>query len=99
MVTRYVRAPGFVARRIAGEMVVVPVVSVQVEGGGSLPFFVLNDSASTLWNALESPRAPDELVRILTDAFEVSAEQAGADVELFLRELGQLRAVQALEAT
>ena len=97
--TRFVRAPGFVARRIAGELVVVPVVTVQSNAGEPLPFFVLNDSAATLWDALGKPQLPDELVRILTEAFEVSAEQASADVEVFLRELLQLRAVQALEAT
>ena len=97
--TRHVRAPGFVARRIAGELVVVPVVSVPSSAGDPLPFFVLNDTAATLWDALAIPRLPDELVRILTDAFEVSPDQANTDVESFLRELRQLRAVQALEAT
>ena len=95
--TRLVRAPGFIARRIAGELVVVPVVSVETSAGSSLPFFVLNEPGALLWSALDSPSDFESLVRILTEAFEVTAERARSDVEAFVRELRVLGAVTALE--
>lgn len=88
------RAAGFVARRIAGELVVVPVLSREAASGASLPFFVLNESAETLWEALVEPHSPDELVRLLTKGWEVSADQAREDVTAFLTELRALGAVE-----
>jgi hypothetical protein len=88
------RAAGFVARRIAGELVVVPVLRSEAASGASLPFFVLNESAEALWEALVEPRAPDELVRLLTQAWEVSADRAREDVTTFLAELRALGAVE-----
>lgn len=88
------RAPGFVARRIAGELVVVPVLQTVAPSGVPLPFFVLNESAERLWEALAEPRSADELVRLLTDAWEVSADRAREDVVSFLAELRVLGAVE-----
>jgi hypothetical protein len=88
------RAAGFVARRIAGELVVVPVLRSEAASGVSLPFFVLNESAETLWESLAEPRSPDELVRLLTQAWDVSADRAREDVTTFLAELRVLGAVE-----
>ena len=88
------RVAGFVARRIAGELVVVPVLRSEAASGASLPFFVLNETAETLWNALVDPHTPDELVRLLTQAWEVSADRAREDVMTFLAELRALGAVE-----
>lgn len=88
------RASGFVARRIAGELVVVPVLRSEAASGASLPFFVLNETAETLWEALVEPRTADELVRLLTQAWEVSADRAREDVMTFLAELRALGAVE-----
>lgn len=88
------RAAGFVARRIAGELVVVPVLRGEAASGASLPFFVLNESAERLWEALAEPRSPDELVRLLTHSWEVSVDRAREDVMAFLAELRALGAVE-----
>lgn len=50
----------------------------------------LNESGSVLWQALDTPRRPDELVDVLTDAFDIDEQQAGADVAAFLRQLHRL---------
>ncbi len=90
---RYVRAPGVVARPVAGELVLVSTAPVSA-GGRAGEFYVLNESAELLWNHLESGASVDELERALVDVFDVPADQAAADVEQFvgaLRDCGIVR--------
>ena len=79
------RAPGVVTRRVAGELVLVPVAGSAT--ARDTRFFVLNDTAERLWSLLETPRLPDELARHLTTEFEVDAARARADVDAFLADL------------
>jgi len=90
------RSTGFVARRVAGELVVVPVLRDEATPGATLPFFVLNETGEVLWESLGEPRRNDELVRVLTGTWEVSAERAREDVAAFLAELRVLGAVERL---
>ena len=87
------RAQGVVTRRVAGELVLVPVA-----GAGSGPardtrFFVLNETAERLWSLLEEPRTPAELARHLTYEFEVDGARARADVDAFLADLSAQGAI------
>jgi hypothetical protein len=97
---RYVRVPGFVARKVAGELVLVP-----VHRGSDDPrdraalLYVLNESGEELWQALTTGRDADELARKLTKTFDVSLDTARADVEAFLADLLGIGAVQRLETT
>ena len=88
------RSSRFVARRVAGELVVVPVLRDEATSGASLPFFVLNETGEHLWEALAEPRSTDELVRLLTGLWDVSADRARQDVSAFLEELRALGAVE-----
>lgn len=85
------RAPGVVARRVAGEMVLVPVSSGTTRR--DTRFFVLNETAERLWSLLEQPRAPAELAQHLTLEFEVDAARARADVDAFLADLSAQGAI------
>jgi hypothetical protein len=95
---KYVRSAGFVARRVAGEMVLVP-----VHRGSDDPrdrsalLYVLNESGEHLWQALSTGQEADELARKLTMTFDVSLDTARADVEAFLSDLLGIGAVQRLE--
>jgi hypothetical protein len=83
----YSRAAGIVARRIAGEMVLVstaPAGAVARAAAGS--FFVLNASGEALWEALEEVRTFDDLARILRAEFDIDTETAVRDLEAFLTE-------------
>ena len=88
------RSEDFVARRVAGELVVVPVLRAEAASGAPLPFFVLNETGERLWESLSEARSPDELVRLLTEAWDVTADRARADVSAFLTELRALGAVE-----
>lgn len=49
---------------------------------------VLNPTGALLWDALESPRRPSELVALLVDLFpDLSADRARADVAAFVDRL------------
>lgn len=84
---RWRRASGVVTRRVAGELVLVPVAGAGAGQARDTRFFVLNETAERLWSLLETPRSPDELARHLTNEFEVDASRARADVDAFLADL------------
>ena len=82
---RWRRASGVVTRRVAGELVLVPVAGASQ--ARDTRFFVLNETAERLWSLLEMPCSPDDLARHLTNEFEVDASRARADVDAFLADL------------
>ena len=78
---------GFVLREIAGECVVVSINSaVNLDG-----MITLNDTAKTLWRALEgSVESVDELVGALMAEYEVDEQMARKAAESFISKLGEL---------
>ena len=77
---------GFVLKEIAGECIVVAVDS-------ALNFdriISLNATAKTIWLALEKGAETDELVKALTDKYEVSEDVALSAVEDFVAKLKEL---------
>lgn len=96
---RFVRSPDVVARRIAGEVVLVPIATHTEDASTrTANFYVLNETAEMLWNRLEAPAGPDELAQELALHYEISADQAGRDVELFLADLANCGAIVTLES-
>lgn len=95
---RFVRSPDVVARRIAGEVVLVP-IAVRTENAArrTANFYVLNTTAELLWERLESPADVEELTRQLAVHYEISAEDARRDVERFLNDLERCGAVITAE--
>lgn len=81
----------FIARRVAGEWIVVAVGKRSVEFHSLLR---LNGSALLLWQTLERGADGTALVKALTDAYDVSGERAAEDVKAFV---GQLREIGCLE--
>ena len=74
----------YVLRQAAGAWVVLPLGEEAVNFGGMLK---LNDSGVMLWRALEQGGDKSALVQALTTEYNVSPEQAHADVEEFLATL------------
>lgn len=74
---------GFILRSICGEYVVVGEGLAQVNFNKMLS---LNDSAAFLWKELEGKDFTQEtMVELLQDRYDVSTEQAAADVEKLVR--------------
>lgn len=84
---RFVRAPGVVTRRIAGELVLVPTGGPPDETMRSVRFFVLNRTAEAIWELLASPQSAESLARHLTAEYEIDYAQALADAGALLEEL------------
>ena len=92
---RWTRAAGVIARRVAGEIVLVPVATRTDDPEFKRArLYVLNDSGEYLWSLLDTPRTAGELARNLTLAFETTAGRAHSDVEIFLAALRDIGAVR-----
>jgi coenzyme PQQ synthesis protein D (PqqD) len=97
--TRYVRAPGVVARRVADEMVLVPVGTRSENPANRVAdFFVLNETAEYLWGLLSSPRDEEELARHLIHEYEITSDRAHADVRALVDALQGYGALATVEA-
>ena len=93
------RRPGFVTRKVAGEVVVVPVLAAAQKpepGGPQLDFFVLNESAQLLWEYLAASRSMRDLARELMNSYQISEERALADCASFLASLKEMGAVAVM---
>jgi coenzyme PQQ synthesis protein D (PqqD) len=73
------RTDGLTWREIDDELVVLDVVRSN--------YLATNEAGRLLWRSLASGTTRDDLVRELSDAFELEVETACADVDRFLDEL------------
>lgn len=76
----------FVLRQVADTWVVMPLGQTSVDFNGML---TLNQSGALLWQALEKGGDREALADALTGQYEVSREEALADVDAFLAKLQQ----------
>jgi len=78
---RWVRAGGpdreFVTRQIAGETLIIPVAG---QVGDLDAIYTLNEVASTIWETIEGPTTVHQIVDTLTREYDVTPDQAQADV-------------------
>jgi hypothetical protein len=75
----------FVLRNIGGEYLLVP-IGARVPGVDVL--IVLNDTARYVWDLLEQGHSLDEMATAVTERFDVSYEQARADILAFQESIG-----------
>lgn len=81
----------FALRQVADVWCVLPLGEATLNLNGML---TLNDSGAMLWQALEKGGSKDALVDVLFGEYEVTREQALADVEEFIE---KLRTVDCIE--
>ncbi len=90
---RYLRNSDLVSRDIAGETVVVPIC----RGVGDLDsIFTFNTVGTHLWNLLGAVQSEAELIKSLTEEFEVSEEVAQSDVRNFMADLLEVGLVRTV---
>ena len=93
--SRWQRAGSVIARRVAGETVLVPLAARASDPEfKSARLYVLNETGEYLWSLLGSPQSSVELARNLTQEFETVAGRARSDVEVFLAALRDIGAVR-----
>ena len=81
----------FVVRQVVDTIVAVPVGETALRLNGMI---MLNEVSKTIWEQLEQGAELAQIVSAVTDAFEVSAEEAQADILEFC---DKLRKMQLLE--
>jgi hypothetical protein len=87
---RHRRGDRHVYRNIAGEHLLVA-----IRGDSDAPMFALTPSGALLWKRLADWTTQEQLVELVVEHYDVTAEQAGADVEEFLEQLRELRALES----
>lgn len=86
----YSQDPQIVARKIAGEVILVP-VRKNVDEYENI--YTLNETAARAWELLDGQRSVGEVIEVILDEFEIGRAQAEADLgELILNlvEIGAL---------
>jgi len=100
--TLWCRAGSVIARRVAGETVLVPLAARSSDPEyKAARLYVLNETGEYLWSLLDMPRSSNELAQNLTREFETAAGPAYSDVEAFLsalRDIGAVREVSDAHA-
>ena len=81
----------FIVRQVMDNIVAIPVGQTALRLNGMI---MLNDVSKTIWECLEQGCNLESVVRAVTDAFDVSAEEAQADIQEFC---DKLRSLQLLE--
>ena len=94
---RYVRSGAFVARRVAGELLLVP-SGEENALVGKRDLLVIGGSGEELWELLVQGGSAEDLVRHLQTTFDVSEAAARADVARFVAELAAAGAIEPAEA-
>lgn len=81
---------GFVLRKVGKEQVVVAIGEAATLLNGLIK---LNASGVVLWKQLEQGAQQSELVDALLEKYDITREQAEADVDAFLKPLFEIGAV------
>jgi len=80
----YVKREDVVLREVAGEHILVPIRS----GAADLQaIFALNGAALRIWELLDGARTVDAILAAMLERYDVTAEQARADLGAFLQRL------------
>ena len=74
----------FTVRELAGEILVIPVGNTALELNGMI---VLIPVSRVIWECLEKGTDREQLLKSVTDRFDVSDAVAKEDIESFLSEL------------
>lgn len=89
--TTFERDPAMVARRVAGEIVLVP-IKPKISGDPSL--YTLDEAAAFLWEKIEQGVTGQDLIEELLSRYEASQEQANQDVRNLVEELLSIEAIR-----
>lgn len=77
---------GFVIQQVGGQWVAVATGSAAVEFSGIVK---LNDTAALAWKGVEEGLSREQIVARVVESYDVDEQQAGNDVDAFLRALVQ----------
>ena len=76
--------PGFVVREVGGKKYAVATGEAARSFKGMLS---LNDVGATIFNLLQSDTTAEQIVKVILEEYDASAEIVSADVDNFIRQL------------
>lgn len=74
----------FVLRQIMGEALAIPTGDALLNFNGMI---CLNEVGEEIWKGLQAEKSREEILRVILDEFDVTPEEAAADLDGFLRML------------
>lgn len=74
----------FVLREVAGEIIVIPVGKTALNFNGMI---CLNAVSAQIWKGLQEEKTKAEILENILQEFDVSLEEATADLDVFLHQL------------
>lgn len=78
----------FVVRQVMDNIVAIPVGQTALQLNGMI---LLNDVSKTIWDCLEQGTSLEGIVKAVTDAFNVSTDEAQTDILEFCDKLRKLQ--------
>ena len=81
----------FILRKIAQEWLLIPVGEAAIRVPGLI---ALSESGGMLYEMLQSGAAREDLIRALTEQYDVSAADAARDTDEFLEQMRQLKILE-----
>lgn len=92
----YVKDEAMVGRKIADELILVP---LKQNVGDIQCMYTLNEVGGRIWELIDGGTSVKTMTSILTQEYEVEAEQAEADLLDFLNQLEQIGAVTLMASS
>lgn len=87
----YKKNPDFVARKIAGELVLIP-LKRKLEDVGSL--YNLNETGCFIWDLIDGKRTTAEILESLQSVYDGETQIFRRDLEVLLEQLSEINAIQ-----
>jgi hypothetical protein len=88
---RFERNGEFIFRHIADEVILVP---IRQRVGDLQSIYTLTPVAARIWESLDGATSAGAIARQLVEEYEVTVEQADADLNEFLRSLREIGAIR-----
>lgn len=83
---------GFVLREVAGQAVVIAVGEVSEKFHGMIN---LNDTGKCIWQGIQEGMSEKEIVKKITDQYEVDLERAENDVKQMIQKMYEVGVIEA----
>jgi len=84
------RNPDFLLKDVAGKQVLVPVGKAAAAFPGMI---TVNSTGKFIWEFLAQPHSFEEVVEAMTRQYEVTAETAQKDAQVFIDRLRTVKAI------
>ena len=80
----FVRSEKVAARKIADELILVP---IRTDPNETLGVYTLNPTALVLWEMLDGKKSVSDLISAVVDRFEIDYDAACKDCETFCQDM------------